>query len=133
MFSEAPVLIAEENSYLAIDLSNALEDMEGKVVGPASTLAEALQLLEQNAVAAAIVDCRLGEHDTVSLTRILAQRGVPFVIHTSTPAPGAIAALHPDVPVLVKPVQPRALLTCLLDEMRKVGQRPMPGPAPLSI
>jgi CheY-like chemotaxis protein len=132
MFFHAPVLIAEENSYLAIDLSNALEDMDGKVVGPASTLAEALQLLEQNAVAAAIVDCRLGDHDTISLTRILAQRGVPFVIQTSTPAPGAIAALHPDVPVLVKPVQPQALLTCLLDEMRKVRQLPPAAPMPLS-
>ena len=132
MFFDAPVLIAEENSYLAVDLSNALEDMDGKVVGPASTLAEALQLLEQHAVAAAIVDCRLGDHDTTSLTRILAQRGMPFVIQTSTPAPGAIAALHPDVPVLVKPVQPQALLACLLGEMRKAGQLPLAGQMPFS-
>ena len=119
MFSEAPVLIAEDNMYIALDLSNAVEDMDGKVVGPASTVAEALQLLERNHVAAAILDCKLGEQDTASLAEVLVQRRVPFVIHTATPVPGIISALHPDIPVLLKPVQPQAVLTCLLDEMRK--------------
>jgi hypothetical protein len=44
---------------------------------------------------------------------------VPFVIHTATPVCVTICALHPDVPVLLKPVQPQAVLICLLDEMRK--------------
>jgi CheY-like chemotaxis protein len=119
MFSEIPVLIAEDNLYVALDLSNALEDMNGRVVGPASTVAEALQLLEQHHVAAAILDCQLGDHDAAALAHILAQRRVPFVIHTATPVCVTICALHPDVPVLLKPVQPQAVLTCLLDEMRK--------------
>lgn len=42
MFSEAPVLIAEDNVYLALDLSMAVEEMQGRVVGPASSVAEAL-------------------------------------------------------------------------------------------
>lgn len=119
MFSEAPVLIAEDNLYVAIDLSNAIEDMDGRVVGPASTVAEALQLLEKHHVAAAILDCQLGDRDTASLARALAQRDVPFVIHTATPVPSTICTFHPDVPVLLKPVQPHTVLTCLLDEMRK--------------
>ena len=119
MFSEAPVLIAEDNMYIALDLSNAVEDMDGKVVGPASTVAEALQLLERHQVAAAILDCQLGEHDTASLAQILTERRVPFVIHTANPVPGVISALRPDIPVLLKPIQPQAVLTCLLDEMRK--------------
>lgn len=45
MFSEAPVLIAEDNVYLALDLSMAVEEMQGRVVGPASSVAEALTLL----------------------------------------------------------------------------------------
>ena len=31
-----------------------------------------------------------------------------------------IKALHPEVPVLMKPLQPHAVLTCLLGEMRRV-------------
>lgn len=119
MFSDAPVLIAEDNMYIALDLSNAIEDMDGKVVGPASTVAEALQLIERQHVAGAILDCQLGDHDTESIARVLTLRHVPFVIHTATPVSAILAALHPDVPVLLKPVQPQAVLTCLLDEMRK--------------
>ena len=119
MFSEAPILIVEDNLYLAIDLSSAVEDMAGRVVGPATTVDEALTLLETQPVAAAIVECHLGGCDAVPLARQLAERRVPFVIHTAVPPPPAIAELRPEVPVLLKPLQPRAILTCLLDEIRK--------------
>ena len=36
MFSEALILIAEDNLYLALDLSIAVEEMDGRVVGPAA-------------------------------------------------------------------------------------------------
>jgi CheY-like chemotaxis protein len=119
MFSEAPVLIAEDNLYLALDLSIAVEEMDGRVIGPASSVAEALTLLAQHEVAAAIVDFQLIDHDATVLARQLAERRVPFVIHTANPLPPIIAELHPGVPVLLKPLQPHAVLTCLLDEMRK--------------
>jgi hypothetical protein len=34
---------------------------------------------------------------------------VPFVIHTANTLPPIIAELHPEVPVLMKPLQPRAV------------------------
>lgn len=122
MFSEAPILIAEDNLYVSLDLSSAVEDMEGRVVGPASTVDEALTLLAQHEVAAAIIDFQLGSHDASALARHLAERRVPFVIHTANALPAMICELHPDVPVLMKPLQPQAVLTCLLDEMRKAGR-----------
>jgi CheY-like chemotaxis protein len=123
MFSEAPVLIAEDNLYLALDLSIAVEEMDGRVVGPASTVAEALALLARHDVEAAIVDCQLADRDATPLARQLAARGVPFVIHTATAVPALIEEFHSRVPVLMKPLQPRAVLTCLLDEIRK-GRTP---------
>jgi DNA-binding response OmpR family regulator len=120
MFSEAPVLIAEDNLYLALDLSIAVEEMQGRVVGPASSVAEALSLLATHDVAAAIVDCHLADRDSTPLARQLAERGVPFVIHTATPVPALIGQFHPLVPVLMKPLQPEAVLACLLAEMRKL-------------
>jgi CheY-like chemotaxis protein len=119
MFSDAPVLIAESNLYQALDLSIALEEMEGRVVGPASSVAEALTLLATHHIAAAIVDCHLADRDATPLARQLAERGVPFVIHTASSVPAMMGDFHPLVPVLMKPLQPRAVLTCLLDEMRK--------------
>src|SRR5215208_5341887 len=110
MFSETPILIAEDNLYIALDLSNAVEDMDGRVIGPASTVGEAMQLIEQHPVAAAIVDSQLAEHDTASLARVLDQRGVPFVIHTATSVSAVMAALYPAIPVLTKPIQPQTVL-----------------------
>jgi CheY-like chemotaxis protein len=125
MFSEAPILIAEDNLYMALDLSIAVEEMEGLVVGPASSVAEALALLAQNRIAGAIVDCQLGDHDSSALARRLVERRVPFVFHTATTLPAVIGELHPEVPVLMKPLQPSAVLTCLLDEMRKRVRLPV--------
>ena len=121
MFSEAPILIAEDNLYVALDLSNAIEEMAGRVVGPAATVDEALTLLDTRPVAAAIVDCHLGGDDAMPLARQLAERRVPFVIHTAIPPPPAVGRLQPNVPVLIKPLQSRAVLTCLLDEIRKAN------------
>jgi CheY-like chemotaxis protein len=125
MFAAAPVLIAEDNLYLAIDLSIAVEEMDGRVVGPASSVSEALTLLAQHEIAGAIVDFQLADHDATVLARQLAARRVPFVIHTATAVPLAVCLLHPDVPVLMKPLQPDAVLTCLLGEMRKL--QPVPA------
>ena len=77
MLSESPILVAEDNLYIALDLSNAIEDMDGRVVGPASTVAEALQLLEQHHVAAAILDCQLGDHDAAALAHVLPNAACP--------------------------------------------------------
>ncbi|MES2136886.1 MAG: response regulator [Pseudomonadota bacterium] len=119
MLAAAPVLIAEDNLYVALDLSNAIEDMAGRVVGPVSSVSEALFLLNMQYVAAAIVDCTLSDRDAAPLAWQLRERGIPFVIHTAAPVPEVIAELHPEVPVLSKPLQPRAVLARLLIEMRR--------------
>ncbi len=121
MFSDKPVLIVEENVFLAVDLSEAIEELEGRVVGPTNRVSQALELLDREDVAAAIIDAHLSDVDMFMLTSKLTQLGVPFVFQAEGELPVTIGFLHPDVPVLHKPVQPRAVLTCLLDEMRKNG------------
>lgn len=119
MFRDAPVLIVEDNLYLALDLANAIEDLQGRVVGPVSTVSEALFLLDMQYVAAAIVDCMLTDRDAAPLAWQLRERGIPFIIHTAAPLPEVIAQVYPDVPVLTKPVQPRTVVASLLDEIKR--------------
>lgn len=121
MFSDKPVLIVEDNVFLSVDLSEAIEEMDGRVVGPTNRVSQALELLDSEEVAAAIVDAHLADLDIFLLTSKLAQLGVPFVIQAESELPVTIRFLHPDVPVLRKPVLPGAVLTCLLDEIRKNG------------
>jgi DNA-binding response OmpR family regulator len=122
MFNDQPVLIVEDNVFLAVDLSQAIEELEGRVVGPTNRIAQALELLDSEEVSAAIVDGHLADLDVFQLTCRLTQLRVPFVIQAESALPDTIGFLHPDVPILRKPVHPRAVLTCLLDAMRKNGR-----------
>lgn len=121
MFSEKRVLIVEDNVFLAVDLSEAIEELDGRVVGPTNRISTALELLDSEDVAAAIVDSQLTDLDVFMLTSKLTQLGVPFVLQAESALPATVSFLHPEVPVLRKPVHPGAILTCLLDEMRKNG------------
>jgi len=121
MFSDKSVLIVEDNVFLAVDLSEAIEELDGRVVGPTNRISQALKLLDKEVVTAAIVDAHLTDLDLFMLTSKLTQLGVPFVIQAESDLPEAVSFLHPEVPVLRKPIHPRAVLTCLLDEMRKNG------------
>ncbi len=120
MFQDKAVLVVEDNAFLGIDLSDAIEELDGRVVGPTNQVSQALELLDSEDIAAAILDCHIPGQDIVALASCLAERGVPFVIHVETELPETIGSLHPDVPVLRKPVQPAAVLACLLAEMHKV-------------
>jgi CheY-like chemotaxis protein len=121
MFADTPVLIVEDNVFLAVDLSEAVEELDGRVVGPTNRISQALQLLDSEDVSAAIVDAHLNDVDVVMLTCKLTQLGVPFVIQAEGELPETIGFFHPEVPVLRKPIHPNAVLTCLLDEMHKNG------------
>jgi DNA-binding response OmpR family regulator len=121
MFSDTPVLIVEDNVFLAVDLSEAVEELDGTVVGPTNRISTALELLDSQHVSAAIVDAHLTDLDVFMLTSRLTQLGVPFVLQADSELPKTVEFLHPEVPVLRKPIHPRAVLTCLLGEMRKNG------------
>lgn len=119
MLRDKSILIVEDNCYLALDLSIAVEESNGRVIGPVATVAEALVLLQEMPIAAAVLDSQLADRDVTPLATLLAAQGVPFVIHTATGLPPGVARLHPDTPLLVKPLHADAILTCLLDEMKR--------------
>ncbi len=127
MFEDRPVLIIEDNVYMAMDLATAVEQLDGRVVGPAGTVAEGLSLLDSEQVAAAVLDYELPGDNVVPLARALVLRQVPFVIHSSAPVAAEMTLLRPGVPVLLRPIQPQDLLTILAGELIRAGQPPVPG------
>ena len=48
MLGDKAVLIVEDNVYMALDLSQAVEELNGRVIGPVGTVAEALALIEES-------------------------------------------------------------------------------------
>ena len=66
MLRDKPVLIVEDNVYLALDLSNAIESLNGIVVGPVGTIAEAFAVVGSQYIAAAVLAFELADSDVYS-------------------------------------------------------------------
>ncbi|MBM2576036.1 GAF domain-containing protein [Jannaschia sp. Os4] len=97
-------LVVEDNMIIALDTSDMLEDM-GATVRMAGTVAEAMAVLEADAIGLAVLDVNLGDTNSLPVAEALAERGVPFVLVTGY-GDGEITAAYPPAPVLRKPYAP---------------------------
>jgi len=119
------ILIVEDNVLLALDLSYVVADYGGRAIGPATTAAEALRLLETEEIAAGVLDCHIADDEVTQIVMCLAEREIPVVITTITAPPSLIAALLPNAPILRAPIQSKLALARLSGEVaKKVGGNP---------
>jgi DNA-binding response OmpR family regulator len=95
------ILIVEEDTLVALRLEDELHRAGARALG-ARRLHEALHLAEHPALAAAVVNLRLGSDSTMQVCRRLAQLGIPFMFHTRHDAAEALRA-WPEAPVVNKP------------------------------
>jgi len=103
LLNNALVLIAEDESFIALDLALAIEDVGGTVVGPAATVEEALALINGQTVAGAILDVNLGAQEISPVAEILLDLKIPVILQTGVGVPPALAARFPDLIVHTKP------------------------------
>lgn len=125
MLDGLAVLVVDDDGSAASELAFAIEVMGGRLVGPVATVAEGMALLDAERVDAAVVDAHLADRDVTPLALLLKQRRVPFVIHTGSGIPAALAACHSNLPVVMKPARTKVLLSVLLRqwELSTTGQR----------
>jgi CheY-like chemotaxis protein len=98
------ILVVEDEWLIAAALADTLSDMGFSVVGPASTAAEALDLVGQECPDCALLDVSLGTGKSFAVAESLRARGIPFVFLTgylTTDLP----AVCRDAPILAKPVR----------------------------
>lgn len=78
--SEGRLLIVEDETLVALELSKAMQDSGWEVIGPASTLEEAFKLLAgSERPDAAVLDVNLHGEMVYPLADLLETRGVPFL------------------------------------------------------
>ncbi len=82
LFKGAHILIVEDEYFLAEETRRSLEGAGAIVVGPVSHVNDALLLLEQERVDAAILDVHLGDELVFPLVEGLEERKIPFVFAT---------------------------------------------------
>lgn len=108
--SGACILVVEDEPLIALDVCQTLKNAGAKVVGPAMTVTAARALCVDGALAAAILDVRLGHELVFPIATWLAERNIPFVFHTGGTGGRDLRAEWPGREVLSKPVRPATLV-----------------------
>jgi DNA-binding NarL/FixJ family response regulator len=101
--AEAPVLIVEDEAFIAIGLQAAVESAGGQVIGPAASVVEAMELLKTATVAAAILDINLSDGMVTPVVEALMARNVPMVFQSGVDLPPELKRKCPDAAVYRKP------------------------------
>ncbi|TDK32135.1 response regulator [Rhizobium deserti] len=81
-FSGRRILIVEDEYFLADETRRKLEDLGAKVVGPTGRVQQALQLIEDELIDAAVLDVHLGDEMVFPVADELEARHIPFVFAT---------------------------------------------------
>ena len=78
------VLLVEDETLVAMLLEDMIGDLGGAVVGSASRVGRALDLVREQGdeIDLAVLDVNLGGEDAFPVASLLAERGVPFVFST---------------------------------------------------
>ena len=104
----ARVLIVEDEPFIALNIAFGVEQAGGIVLGPAMTIAEALELIETAQVDCAIVDVDLPDGTIAPVLNRLCP-SVPVVVHTGVGLPAPLREAYPDLTVFSKPTSPSVL------------------------
>jgi hypothetical protein len=117
MLQRSPILIVEDEPLVAMDLAFEVESIDGVVVGPTATVAQALTILSDTEVAGAILDANLADRDITPVALLLWERGIPFVLHSGKGVPAELAAIIPSLPNIAKPERASAVVECLCERL----------------
>ncbi len=110
------ILIVEDEPFIAFDLMMAIEDAGAIAIGPAATVAEAIDFLHNAQPDAAIADVHLPD-GTIAAVLDAMPKGYCVVVHTGVGLPPDVKARHPDVPVFSKPTSPAELLKRIAERL----------------
>ena len=103
------VLVVEDEALIAMEVVATLEDAGYQVVGPAGTVARALDLVERIGCDHAVLDVNLGRETAEPVALRLRALGVPFLSLSGYARAQQPPAFH-GAPALSKPLRPKQLL-----------------------
>ena len=122
----AKVLVAADDTLVALDLMTTLQTASYVVVGPVSAVAEALTIIDTEPPDAALLDLQFAAGSPTPVAAALLAGDVPFVVLTNNEGLELEPALA-DAPRLAKPVQPEALLSLVHELLKGRGDPSPPG------
>jgi DNA-binding NtrC family response regulator len=101
-FSSRRVLLVEDEMLVVWLLEDMLADLGYAAVGPASSVNQALAMIEAEAIDVAVLDINLNGQISYPVADALAARGVPFAFSTGYDK-DTLPNVYRSFPVLQKP------------------------------
>lgn len=106
------ILVVEDDFFIATDIAAALEHAAFEVLGPCPTVLKAMAQLDRGRCDAAVLDASLRNESSLPVARVLAERGIAFVVVTGF-SRSQLPAEMATVPVLSKPLHAEDLISHL--------------------
>ena len=114
--SNRKVLVVEDEMMIAMLIEDMLDEFGCKLVGPATNVPRALELIGKEKVDVAVLDLNLDGKDTYAIADALRQKNVPFIFATGYGSTG-MRPEYGDRPVLQKPFQAKDLEIALAEAL----------------
>lgn len=105
------IMVVEDEALVALSLHDFLSELGYSVVGPVGRVTDALRILNQRPVDAAILDVNLAGEFVYPLAELLRTRNIPFVFATGYSSE-SIDPRFGDISVLQKPIDRQTLEAC---------------------
>ena len=99
------ILLVEDEIFVVWLLEDMLTDLGCAIVGPASSVNQALAMIDAEAIDAAVLDVNLNGQMSYPIADALAARAVPFVFSTGYDKDTLLDRYRQTFPVLQKPIQ----------------------------
>jgi len=126
------ILIAEDDAILALDVREIFRQAGAEVIGPVATLRQALVMISDVPVSAALLDVNLRDGEVFPAALALKERGIGMVFHTGYADVDSLRRDWPGAQVLTKPAPPRLLISAMSKSCLSLGENhrsEMPMPA----
>ncbi|WP_061976285.1 response regulator [Aureimonas sp. AU20] len=103
------VMIVEDELFVALDLQDIVEEIGHRVLGPYVTVREALDAIEADLPACAILDVQLLDGEVYPAADRLRAARVPIIFHSGHADETQLLGRYPDAAVCAKPSSPAHL------------------------
>lgn len=107
MITGKRILVVEDEFIVAAMLCDVLEDAGAQPLGPVGRVEDALEIIANEAIDAAVLDWNLHGHSGMPLAEALRAGNIPFVIATGY---GTVEEAFANQPILGKPYVPEILI-----------------------
>jgi CheY-like chemotaxis protein len=114
--SNRKVLVVEDEMMIAMLIEDMLDEFGCVLVGPATTVPRALELISKESMDIAILDLNLDGQDTYVIADALQQKNVPFIFATGYGSTG-LRKEYGSRPILTKPFQQTDLEMALAEAL----------------